>query len=72
MPAVVSELSQAARGSPMALMPCCHTGLSAHPENAAIQAQLVEVKFRAPKAGKYNLTLYCIQLDTPKNTPQFF
>ncbi len=24
------------------------------------QGQLVEVKFRAPKAGKYDLTLFCV------------
>ena len=34
--------------------------LAADSAAAAPTGQLVEVKFRAPKAGKYDLTLYCI------------
>ena len=30
------------------------------PEAVETPGQLVELKFRAPKAGKYDLTLYCI------------
>lgn len=33
-----------------------------------IPGQLVELKFRAPRAGKYDLTLYCVSGTCPPHT----
>ncbi len=40
------------------------------PEPLETLGQLVELKFRAPKAGKYDLTLYCISGQAP-STPKY-
>ena len=40
-------------------------GAEAVPEEEEIPGQLVELKFRAPRAGKYDLTLYCISGGAP-------
>ena len=42
------------------------------PEAVETPGQLVELKFRAPKAGKYDLTLYCISGQAPSPTDHFF
>ena len=42
------------------------------PEAVETPGQLVELKFRAPKAGKYDLTLYCISGQAPGPTDLSF
>ena len=42
------------------------------PEAVETPGQLVELKFRAPKAGKYDLTLYCISGQAPGPTDHPF
>ena len=45
-------------------------GVEAMPEKEEVPGQLVELKFRAPRAGKYDLTLYCISGTALLQAPQ--
>ena len=46
-------------------------GAEAVPEKEEVPGQLVELKFRAPRAGKYDLTFYCISGGAPLQASQF-
>lgn len=46
-------------------------GAEAVPEKEEVPGQLVELKFRAPRAGKYDLMLYCISGGAPLQASQF-